>query len=348
MAEQELIQYKAHYALLEKELQELKPKSLKLTSFKRTKFQGKNHEDFEKFITRFEVEKVLNANRFTGWTNEQKTSFLISALEGKALEVVRASITIHTLNAFNKYTTALHYAYRDTSAGERALAKLQKLSQTGSVETYIREFNTLLGLASKIATLDANTVFQGFLRGLRDKMKLGVAAMDPTDLAAAQKSARALDLVLNDKDGNKPEPMDTSMGQEECSKSTCNWCSYCGHFEYECRQKASGKSKREKLPKQQEKKDTFNTKCFRCGHEGHCIKDCRTHVVFSSKEAEDNKDMKQYSSACKSILLPASKSLPHRKQPPESGSSKKAGVLPEVGREGSHNYDPLTTPQRVG
>jgi hypothetical protein len=206
MAEQE------YYALLEKELTKLKAKLPKLTSFKGTKFQGKDHDDFEEFIMRFEAEKDLNANGFTDWTNEQKTSFLISALEGKALEVVRTSITTHPLNAFNEHTTALYHAYHDTSAGERALTRLQKLTQTDSVETYIREFNTLLGLASKVATLDANATLRGFLRGLRDKMKLEVAVMDPADLAAAQKSARALDLVLNDKDGNKPEAMDTSVG----------------------------------------------------------------------------------------------------------------------------------------
>jgi hypothetical protein len=219
MAEQELAQYKTHYTLLEKELAELKAKPPKLTSFKRTKFQGKDHEDFEEFITWFEAKKVLNANGVTGWTNKQKTSFLISALEGKALEVVRASITTHTLNTFNKHTTALYHTYCDTSAGERALTRLQKLTQTGSVETYIREFNTLLGLASKVATLDTNATLRGFLRGLRDKMKLGVAAMDPADLAVAQKSARALDLILNNKDGNKPETMDTSVGQKKSSRA---------------------------------------------------------------------------------------------------------------------------------
>jgi hypothetical protein len=53
-----------HYAQLEKELAELKRKP-KLTSFKGTKFQGKNHEDFKEFITQFEVEKVFNTNGFT-------------------------------------------------------------------------------------------------------------------------------------------------------------------------------------------------------------------------------------------------------------------------------------------
>jgi hypothetical protein len=76
-------------------------------------------------------------------------------------------------------------------------------------------------------------------------------------------------------------------------------------------------------------------------------------VVFSGEEAEDSKDIKQYSSvkkreekdglsemgsvlprnvvSCKSILLSTSKSLPQRKQSPEGGSSKKAGTLPGVG-----------------
>lgn len=51
MAEQELAVFKAKYAQLEQEL--AAQKKPKLTSFKGTKFQGKDGEDFEDFVTRF-------------------------------------------------------------------------------------------------------------------------------------------------------------------------------------------------------------------------------------------------------------------------------------------------------
>jgi hypothetical protein len=75
----------------------------------------------------------------------------------------------------------------------------------------------------------------------------------------------------------------------------------------------------------------------------------------SAKEREEKDRLSEMESVlprnvvfCKSILLFASKSLPQQKQSPEGRSSEKAGVLPGVGREGSHGYDSLTTPQRVG
>jgi len=72
--------------------------------------------------------------------------------------------------------------------------------------------------------------------------------MDSADLAVVQKSAKALDLILNGKDSDKPEAMDTLAGQREHLKGTCNWCGYRGHFKCECRQKASGKPKCERPP----------------------------------------------------------------------------------------------------
>jgi hypothetical protein len=76
---------------------------------------------------------------------------------------------------------------------------------------------------------------------------------------------------------------------------------------------------------------------------------------FSVKGREGKDELSEMESmllrnegSCKSILLPASKSLPQQKQSPESRSSEKAGTLPGVDQKSSHSYDPLTTSQRVG
>jgi hypothetical protein len=74
------------------------PTRSKLRSFRNTKFSEKR-DDFEAFRLRYDAEKALSADDFQGWSQSQSIAFLTSALEGDALDVIRASIALHTPNA---------------------------------------------------------------------------------------------------------------------------------------------------------------------------------------------------------------------------------------------------------
>jgi Zinc knuckle len=169
--------------------------------------------------------------------------------------------------------------------------------QKGDIEAYIREFNTLRGLAVSVATLDPNAVLRYFVQGLRMNIRIGMAAAVPATVEAAQVVTCTIDLVLGgQRDVTKSEPMNTFVGQQdEKSKGTCNWCGYKNHFECECRQKAGGK------PRKVSSSSIPNTlrgllKCFRCGREGHHVTECKAKIVFTAEEfkSEANKNDSSY------------------------------------------------------
>jgi Retrotransposon gag protein len=165
----------------------------------------------------------------------------------RALEVLRSSLLLYAPNPTHTLIyNMLVAAFQDMSEEERALQKLQSLTQKGDIEVYIREFNTLRGLAASVATLDPNAVLRYFVQGLRMNIRIRTAAAVLAIVEAAQVVARTMDLVLGGQhDGTKDEPMNTSIGQQdEKPKKTCNWCGYKSHFECECRQKAGGKPRK--------------------------------------------------------------------------------------------------------
>jgi hypothetical protein len=126
--------------------------------FRNTKFSGKRN-DFEAFRLRYDAEKALSADDFQGWSQSQSIAFLTSALEGDVLDVIRASIALHTPNAtYSLVWKDLETAYKDTAEAERVLQKIQRLVQKGDLENYIREFNTLHRLAREAAALNEEVI----------------------------------------------------------------------------------------------------------------------------------------------------------------------------------------------
>ena len=63
----------------------------KLKAYGGSKFSGKRDE-FEAFKAAYDARRLLNAENFQGWKKKDQVAFLVSAVEDKALEVVRASI----------------------------------------------------------------------------------------------------------------------------------------------------------------------------------------------------------------------------------------------------------------
>jgi hypothetical protein len=96
----------------------------KLRPFRGVKF-SRRKEDFEQWRYAYEAAKVLDMDNFKGWKPEQCQAYLASAVEGKALDVVRATITRHKgAVSYDDVWKALEAAFKDTTEGERALAKL--------------------------------------------------------------------------------------------------------------------------------------------------------------------------------------------------------------------------------
>jgi hypothetical protein len=108
----------------------------KLHTFHRTKYAGQKDE-FKTFTLHYEVEKDLNTGSFTGWMEAQAIAFLTTALEGEALQVVRAYLTMHADATHVGVWIDLAAAFRDTKQGERALVKLQGLVQKGELDDYV-------------------------------------------------------------------------------------------------------------------------------------------------------------------------------------------------------------------
>jgi hypothetical protein len=127
--------------------------------------------------------------------------------------------------------TEFEASFKDPAEGERALLKLQQLIQKGEVETYIREFNILQGLAAGVATLDSRATLRYFIQGLQYDIQIGVAASAPVDVDVAQQTARAMEVALQGKQSTWDEPMDTTVGWSEKSRMKCYWCGYKGHME---------------------------------------------------------------------------------------------------------------------
>jgi hypothetical protein len=75
-------------------------------------------------------------------------------------------------------------------------------------------------------------------------------------------------------------------------------------------------------------------KCFRCGRTGHHIAKCKAKVVFSGEDAEDNKDITQYTRT-------------KGGEGDKGGLSESGSVLREEGREGSYDDDPLHSSKSI-
>ena len=90
----------------------------KLRSFRGVKFLGRK-EDFEAFRTTYDAAHTLDAGEFVGWGEKDKVAYLVSAVEGKALEVVRASIALHkNILRYELVWKDFEEAYRDSAEGE--------------------------------------------------------------------------------------------------------------------------------------------------------------------------------------------------------------------------------------
>jgi Retrotransposon gag protein len=174
------------------------------------RFDGRK-EDFEAFTTQYRAESILETKNFQEWSEEQKLAFLTSALEGKALDVVRSTIILNAAHlTHNTIFTALERAFKDATIGQRALTQLQSIKQKEDVEGYTREFNTLVGLASGVAVLDAGTLLRYFLQGLKMNLRVGVVSTQPGTLAVAQTLVSLLDIILQGQQmKTKEEAMDT-------------------------------------------------------------------------------------------------------------------------------------------
>jgi Ty3 transposon capsid-like protein len=160
------------------------------------RFNGRK-EDFEAFTTQYRAESILETKNFQEWLEKQKLAFLTSALEGKALDVVRSAIILNAAHlTHNNIFATLKGAFKDATIGQRALIQLQSIKQKEDVEGYTREFNTLVGLASSVAVLDASALLRYFLQGLKMNLRIRVASTQPDTLTAAQTLASSLDIIL--------------------------------------------------------------------------------------------------------------------------------------------------------
>jgi hypothetical protein len=191
----------------------------------------------------YKAARVLDTDNFKEWNPEQRQVYLASVVEGKALDVVRATITRHGgVVLYDNVWKALESTFKDTTEG--ALARLQQLVQKGDLETYIQEFNTLEGLASQVAVLDRKAKLQYFVQGLQLNLHIRVAAAAVQTTDKAQCIARAMNVVLGGKEQSAlhtSNPMDTL--EKRCVEH-CNWYGIPGHIEANCRNKANRQSQK--------------------------------------------------------------------------------------------------------
>jgi hypothetical protein len=196
----------------------------------------------------YKAARVLDTDNFKGWNPEQRQAYLASVVEGKALDVVCVTITRHGgVVLYDNVWKALESAFKDTTEGERALARLQQLVQKGDLETYIQEFNTLEGLVSQVAVLDRKAKLQYFVQGLQLNLRIRVVAAAVQTTDKAQCIARAMNVVLGGKEQSAlhtSDPMDTL--EERCIEH-CNWYGIPGHIEANCRNKANRQSRKAQI-----------------------------------------------------------------------------------------------------
>ena len=155
------------------------------------------------------------------------------------------------------------------------MEKLQKLTQKGDLEAYIREFNTLRGIAVEIATLDPGALLRYYQQGLKRDLRIMVAATRPDTLITAQANSRSMDVILTGRDAKDgPDPMDVSEGSANRNRfRKCNFCGIKGHIERECRKKQAGERKK--------------GACFVCDQVGHFARECKVKNSILSAEEEE-------------------------------------------------------------
>jgi hypothetical protein len=157
------------------------------------------------------------------------------------------------------------------------------LTQKGDLEVYIREFNTLRGLATDAAALNDAVVLRYFIQGLSKDLRIVIAGSAPKDLVAVQADTRRVDQVLR---GHQTtgggDPMDTTEARgEQRFKGDCTWCGYQGHHKRECHQKAAGKPRKDKVTTTAPRRAPGL--CYCCNQPGHRVSECKARVILSAE-----------------------------------------------------------------
>jgi Ty3 transposon capsid-like protein len=191
------------------------------------KFSGKDNEDISTFMECYGAEAELMVEGFKGWTEAQAISYLLGAVEGRALEVALSGVAILGERSTAKYVKVLNYlkeAFVDSVKSEKTLDKLTRITQYSDINTYIREFNTLRGQTSLTITILEATILWYFIQDLKMTICMAVAATRPNTLVAVQASAREMDMVAMGHGNNtKGEPIDTFVKSwDDKPKGTCN------------------------------------------------------------------------------------------------------------------------------
>jgi hypothetical protein len=116
-----------------------------------------------------------------------------------------------------------------------------------------------------------------------------VAAATVQTTEEAQRIARAMNVVLAEKEQSTPrtsDPMDTSEGRRvEC----CRWCGIPGHFKVNCRNKVNGQPRKAQIGQESRQGKLV---CYKCGKPGHIRRNCKVKDVQKGAVEENKEDSK--------------------------------------------------------
>lgn len=169
-------------AQLEAELSTLRAGKKKVKEFSGDKFDvGQN---WEKFEMRFNTAVKLAVNTFFGWTEEEKCAYLLSALKGKAWDLAAAYIRRMEVEGgtYNDLLEELRKTYVDKAATQRALEKIQKIKQKGSVHDYNADFRLLTNELSTLR-LEEQLIQRYYLKGLSRDLALQIWGKRPKSVS---------------------------------------------------------------------------------------------------------------------------------------------------------------------
>lgn len=219
-------------------------------------FQGVPGDEVEDWLRVFD----LNCGA-AGIPKEERTAQAVSYFRGSAaIWFERYSQSVQKIPHYDQFRSDMIAQFQRANVQHELRKKLRSLSQKGSLDKYIQEFDAIAWRIIDSTEIDKVYLF---LDGLTEKLSSAIGYQKPQTLEAAMRMARDFDSFqgCGQPTATAPTPMDIYHSKENSQsqfKGKCFNCGAQGHLKADCKVKKESQSQPKKDKKSRPTKRNYH------------------------------------------------------------------------------------------